>query len=116
MFTVVQELQEDLGQLGYGRQDFDWAVAVLHSRCFVYGRSSTHMVVPGVDMANHSFTPNAAVRSSSTLPWKVDWVFGCRFGPVDRVVGCRFGPADRVVGSKGVWTEEAGCVCIVCIV
>ncbi|KAL3138967.1 hypothetical protein ABBQ32_005776 [Trebouxia sp. C0010 RCD-2024] len=60
--ACFHELQEDLGRLGYGRQDFDWAVAVLHSRCFVFGRSSTHMVVPGVDMANHSFTPNAAVR------------------------------------------------------
>lgn len=63
----MQELQEDLGQLGYGRQDFDWAVAVVHSRCFVYGRSSRHMVVPGVDMANHSFTPNAVVRCATTL-------------------------------------------------
>ena len=94
MFLVVQELHEELEQLGYGRQDFDWAVAVLHSRCCVYGRSSTHMVVPGVDMANHSFTPNAAVRCTSTPAWKVD----------------------RVVGSKGVWTEEAGCHGAVCTV
>ena len=58
----MQELQEELAQLGYDRKDFDWAVAVLHSRCFVEGPNRTHMVVPGVDMANHSFMPNAAVR------------------------------------------------------
>ena len=60
---AMQELQEELAQLGYGREDFDWAVAVLHSRCFVEGPNRMHMVVPGVDMANHSFMPNAAVRS-----------------------------------------------------
>lgn len=69
-FAVLQELQEELAQLGCGREDFDWAVAVLHSRCFVEGPNKTHMVVPGVDMANHSFTPNAAVRfiTTATVP------------------------------------------------
>lgn len=61
-FAMLQELQEELAQLGCGREDFDWAVAVLHSRCFVEGPNRTHMVVPGVDMANHAFMPNAAVR------------------------------------------------------
>lgn len=61
---AMQDLQEELAQLGYGRKDFDWAVAVLHSRCFVEGPNRTHMVVPGVDMANHSFMPSAAVRSA----------------------------------------------------
>ena len=61
----MQELQEELAQLGYGREDFDWAVAVLHSRCFVEGLNRIHMVAPGIDMTNHSFTPNAAVRSES---------------------------------------------------
>lgn len=69
-FAMLQELQEELAQLGCDREDFDWAVAVLHSRCFVEGPNGTHMVVPGVDMANHSFTPNAAVRfiTSQTFP------------------------------------------------
>lgn len=69
-FAMLQELQEELTQLGCGREDFDWAVAVLHSRCFVEGPNRTHMVVPGVDMANHSFTPNAAVRfiAVATVP------------------------------------------------
>jgi len=48
--------------VGCNRQDFDWAVSVLHSRCFIHGPQSIHMTVPGVDMANHSFSPNAAVR------------------------------------------------------
>ena len=48
--------------VGCNRQDFDWAVSLLHSRCFIQGPQSIHMTVPGVDMANHSFSPNAAVR------------------------------------------------------
>ena len=61
-FMGVQELEQVLQPLGYGRCDFDWAVSVLHSRCFIEGPNSTHMTVPGVDMANHSFAPNASVR------------------------------------------------------
>ncbi len=48
--------------VGCSKQDFDWAVSLLHSRCFIQGPHSIHMTVPGVDMANHSFSPNAAVR------------------------------------------------------
>ncbi len=58
----LQELEEDLEVVGCNRQDFDWAVSVLHSRCFIHGPQSIHMTVPGVDMANHSFSPNATVR------------------------------------------------------
>lgn len=60
--ACFQELKEDLELVGCGRKEFDWAVSVLHSRCFIEGPNSTHMTVPGVDMANHSFTPNASVR------------------------------------------------------
>ncbi|DBB02689.1 TPA: hypothetical protein ACH3X3_011645 [Trebouxia sp. C0006] len=60
--ACFQELEEDLEVVGCNRQDFDWAVSVLHSRCFIHGPQSIHMTVPGVDMANHSFSPNAAVR------------------------------------------------------
>jgi hypothetical protein len=35
---------------------------VLHSRCFFDPGSQRHLAVPGVDMCNHSFTPNASVR------------------------------------------------------
>jgi len=52
--------------VGCNRQDFDWAVSVLHSRCFIQGPQSIHMTVPGVDMANHSFSPNATVRCRSS--------------------------------------------------
>ena len=58
----LQVLQDDLELLSCGQKDFDWAVSVLHSRCFIEGPASTHMTVPGVDMANHSFTPSASVR------------------------------------------------------
>lgn len=35
---------------------------MLHSRCFYEGTAARHMAVPGVDMCNHSYQPNAAVR------------------------------------------------------
>ena len=66
--TDGQELKEDLELVGCGRKEFDWAVSVLHSRCFIEGPNSTHMTVPGVDMANHSFTPNASVRWGQCCP------------------------------------------------
>lgn len=53
--------------VGCNRKDFDWAVSVLHSRCFIQGPQSIHMTVPGVDMANHSFSPNATVRCTLCL-------------------------------------------------
>lgn len=60
--ACMQECEEDLTDMGCSKQDFDWAVSVLHSRCFIEGPAAVHMSVPGVDMANHSFTPNATVR------------------------------------------------------
>ena len=35
---------------------------VLHSRCFFDPSMQQHLCVPGVDMANHSFSPSAEVR------------------------------------------------------
>ncbi|DBA83723.1 TPA: hypothetical protein ACH3X1_006258 [Trebouxia sp. C0004] len=60
--ACFQELEKDLEVVGCNRQDFDWAVSVLHSRCFIQGPQSIHMTVPGVDLANHSFSFNATVR------------------------------------------------------
>ncbi|KAK9815507.1 hypothetical protein WJX72_004787 [[Myrmecia] bisecta] len=57
-----QVVKGQLSSMGMDQEDWDWAVAVLHSRCFTEGPAATHMVVPGVDMANHSLTPNATVR------------------------------------------------------
>lgn len=34
----------------------------LHSRCFYEATAARHMAVPGVDMCNHSYEPNATVR------------------------------------------------------
>ena len=36
--------------------------SLLHSRCFVEGPAAAHQIAPGIDMANHSFSPNATVR------------------------------------------------------
>jgi hypothetical protein len=46
----------------YSWGDFLWAVQVFTSRCFFEPTLGCHMAVPGVDMANHSFEPSAAVR------------------------------------------------------
>lgn len=35
---------------------------MLQSRCFFEATAGRHMAVPGVDMANHSYQPNATVR------------------------------------------------------
>ncbi|EIE20058.1 hypothetical protein COCSUDRAFT_57780 [Coccomyxa subellipsoidea C-169] len=48
--------------MGCGWEDVQWAMSVLHSRCFLVGSPPVHTSVPGVDMANHSFEPSAAVR------------------------------------------------------
>ncbi|GMH36051.1 hypothetical protein BSKO_03919 [Bryopsis sp. KO-2023] len=39
---------------------FYHAVSVLHGRCFCVGE--THVTVPGIDLANHSFDPSARVN------------------------------------------------------
>ena len=43
---------------------FQWAVSMSHSRAFVTSLNGrlTHIVVPGVDMANHSHEPSGSVR------------------------------------------------------
>ncbi|GLI70349.1 hypothetical protein VaNZ11_015310 [Volvox africanus] len=55
-------LRPELEGMGCGWQDFLWAVQIFHSRCFFEPSSGLHMCVPGVDLANHSPQPNAAVR------------------------------------------------------
>lgn len=41
-----------------------WAVAMSHSRTFVSVTAGRlmHILVPGIDMVNHSHEPNAAVK------------------------------------------------------
>jgi hypothetical protein len=58
----MQSEQGRLQGMGYGWEDVQWAMSVLHSRCFLVGSPPVHTSVPGVDMANHSFDPSAAVR------------------------------------------------------
>eukprot|EP00955_Chlamydomonas_euryale_P099445 365219-Chlamydomonas_euryale.AAC.25 len=48
------------------------ATQVFTSRCFFEPAAGCHMAVPGVDMANHSFAPNAEVR----VRHSVDYVQG----------------------------------------
>ncbi len=58
----VQSEREELDEMGYEWPDLQWALSVLHSRCFTMGSPALHLTVPGIDMANHTFTPNATVR------------------------------------------------------
>lgn len=40
---------------------------LLHSRCFYQAGAGAHIVVPGIDCANHSFSPNAQVGIQHSL-------------------------------------------------
>ena len=60
--ALLQIVEAAVLSLDYSRADWLWANAVVHTRCFVYGPQQAHMTCPGIDMANHSFRPNAAVR------------------------------------------------------
>ena len=58
----MQVLQGDLQSLGATERDFDWAASVLLSRSFVYGDASQHVILPVIDMANHSLQPSATMK------------------------------------------------------
>ncbi len=58
----VQSEREVLDAMNYQWPDLQWALSVLHSRCFTMGSPALHLTAPGIDMANHTFTPNATVR------------------------------------------------------
>ncbi|KAK9901334.1 hypothetical protein WJX75_007184 [Coccomyxa subellipsoidea] len=60
--ATFQSEQDRLAEIGCGWEDMQWAMSVLHSRCFLVGSPPVRTSVPGVDMANHSFEPSAAVR------------------------------------------------------
>ena len=60
--------------------DFTWARACAHTRAMSgkLGNGQCAFVVPGVDLANHSFTPNtkfevAADEESFQLVWDMEW-------------------------------------------
>lgn len=58
-----------LPQAGAGPHGLDawrWAWSCVHSRSFKDGAGG-HLIVPGIDMANHSFAPTAAVRCAMTI-------------------------------------------------
>jgi len=60
--VLFQEVREELSAMRLRRKDYFWAVSILHSRCF--WSEGRHILVPGIDMVNHSFEPTANVRVS----------------------------------------------------
>ena len=53
----VQMIEAHLAQLGHDVEAFMWALSVCHSRCFRFEQGGVqHIMVPGVDMANHTCT------------------------------------------------------------
>lgn len=65
---MMQSERETLEQMSCSWEDVRWAMSVLHSRCFLVGSPPVRTIVPGVDMANHSFEPSAAVRCVQAMP------------------------------------------------
>ena len=62
---MTQVLAEELVDMGASEADLIWAVSLAHSRSFAVpgpGGSTTHIIAPGIDMANHSPEPTAWVR------------------------------------------------------
>ena len=59
-----QELPSRYPALQPVQHKFRWAVSMAHSRAFVTNVNGrlTHIIVPGVDMANHCPEPSASVR------------------------------------------------------
>jgi hypothetical protein len=48
---------------GHSLEAWRWAWSCAHSRSFKDGAGG-HLIVPGIDMANHAFAPSASVRSA----------------------------------------------------
>ena len=40
---LLDSLTGELGSLGYGEEEYSWAVSVLHSRCFCLQQNSLHI-------------------------------------------------------------------------
>mmetsp|Transcript_14698 Transcript_14698/g.28262 ORF Transcript_14698/g.28262 Transcript_14698/m.28262 type:complete len:476 (+) Transcript_14698:156-1583(+) len=59
---TFQVYEEALSDMGLTADDYFGALSVCHSRCFRFGEQVQHLMTPGIDMANHSLEPNAAVR------------------------------------------------------
>lgn len=81
----MQVLAEDLEAASASAEDLSWALCCVHSRSFVVGGSGgilTHVVAPGIDMANHSFQPTAGVRSCSSQRKST----ACQVGPTETEV------------------------------
>ena len=63
-----QVLEEELHDLEANEGDFLQALSTVHSRVFIRATESAdganldYVIAPGIDMANHSFWPNASVQ------------------------------------------------------
>lgn len=64
----MQSERERLEEIGCGWEDLIWGMSVMHSRCFLVGDPPVHTAVPGIDMCNHSFDAEAAVRLVAIPP------------------------------------------------
>ena len=62
--AAVQALRSRHPELQQVHDRLPWAVAMSHSRTFVSVTAGRlmHILVPGIDMVNHSPEPNAAVK------------------------------------------------------
>lgn len=66
--STLQVLEKDLQDLNASKEDFLRALSIVHSRVFIQacesdsGVTLAYYVAPGIDMANHSFSPNAKVE------------------------------------------------------
>eukprot|EP00667_Euglena_gracilis_P006316 EG_transcript_6372 len=49
---------------GFTREDYFWALSILHSRCFLQGHEGRHTIVPGIDMANHTLASSCYIAYS----------------------------------------------------
>lgn len=59
----LKQIHKDCIQLlndRYSEKIITWALSLIHSRSFIYEKK--HVWVPGIDLCNHSWTPNANVR------------------------------------------------------
>ena len=68
---AAQALAATLDAMGASESDLAWAVGLVHSRSFVLSTPNggvSHVVAPGLDMANHSFEPTAFIRCAALLP------------------------------------------------
>jgi hypothetical protein len=61
--TAEQSRRSQASAGAHSLEAWRWAWSCVHSRSFK-DSSGGHLIVPGIDMANHAFAPSATVRSA----------------------------------------------------